>query len=159
MKPLACLILLAAFADDTFTVTLAFETMHCDECRTELEATVKKIPGFKSSSVAGESVTLVIEDKSPVPAFNRLPKDLRLKSATLALSGTVSFADDKATLVAKGSGASLALANPEHPEKIDRLSELKGKLGGKNRFRVTGEWVGGKTLVLGGFEAIDWEGP
>ena len=33
-------------ADDTYTLTLVFQRMHCDECKREAESTVKKIPGF-----------------------------------------------------------------------------------------------------------------
>ncbi len=151
MTLLAAAFLMAA-QEEPYSVTLSFEKMHCDECKAELEATLKKLQGVRSVSIAEAAATLSIGDKSPVPAFNRLPKDLVLRQVTATLRGTVSFAGDKATLVAKGSGVTLALAGP-----ADKLGELKSKLGGKNRFLVTGALQGGKSLVLASFQPADWK--
>jgi copper chaperone CopZ len=142
--------------EDAYTVTLAFEKMHCGECKAEVEAIVGKTPGCVKAAVEGDSLRAVFEEKAAIPAFNRLPADLRLKSIAIDLRGTVSFTGDKATLVAKGSGASLALANPASP-KEDRLAALRKAMGGKNRFQVTGQLAGGKTIVLGSFSATDWK--
>lgn len=149
--------LAAAIDDDAFTVTLAFEKMHCDECKAELEASVKKIQGFKSVIIIENTGTVIFDDKAPIPAFNRLPKDLSLRAAVLTIRGTVSLSGDKATLVAKGSGATLALVNPEKPKAVDRLAELKKQLGGKNRFQVTGALVGGRSIALESFKPADWK--
>jgi copper chaperone CopZ len=147
---------LAAVDEDAITVTLAFERMHCDECKSELEASVRKMQGFKGVSFLGSAVLVLFDEKQPVPAFNRLPKDLSLRAVTLAIRGTVSFAGEKATLVAR-SGSTYALANPDK-SKQDHLGDLKKKLGGKSRFTVSGTIGGdGKTILLQSFQAADWK--
>ena len=151
----ALIALFAAVDEDAIMVTLAFERMHCDECKSELEASVKKMPGFKSVSVSGSSAVVTFDEKASVPAFNRLPKDLSLRSVTLSIRGTVSFAGDKATLVAR-SGVTYALVNPDK-SKTDAVGDLKKKLGGKNRFQVTGTLEGGKSIHLSSFQAADWK--
>jgi hypothetical protein len=140
----------AAVGDDTYAVTLHFQRMHCDECKREAEATVKRIPGFVSVTFAETAAVVLIGDKSPLPAVAGLPKDMGYKGSSLAIHGTVSFSGDKATLVAKGSGATLSLTGAE------KLAELKKKLGGKNRFQVTGG-LAGKSLQLESFQAADWK--
>lgn len=147
----ALLPIVAAVQEDATAVTLAFERIHCDECKSELEASVKKMPGFKSVSFSGGSAVVLFDEKSAVPVFNRLPKDLSLRSVTLAIRGTVSVAGDKATFVAR-SGATYSLANGEK----DVLAELKKKLGGKNRFQVTGTLAGGQ-IHLSAFQPADWK--
>ena len=142
--------------DDSTSLALAFEKMHCAECKVELEAGVKKLPGFRSVQVAGATATLVLEDKAALPALNRFPKDLVLQSAGLRVRGTAVFVGDKASLVTRG-GVTLALANPEKPGQ-DSLGGLKkASAGGKNRFAVSGLLVGGKTLVVESFQAADWK--
>ncbi len=158
LAALLTLLLPALRPEDTHRATLVFETMHCDECRAEIEAILRKVEGFKSVAVEGDRVTLVFEDKAPIPSFRRLPGDLRLKEVLVEISGTVSFAEDKATLVAKGSGAALALVNPEKQDPpADRLAELRRQLGGKNRFRIRGALQGARTVVLASFERTDWK--
>jgi hypothetical protein len=136
-------------ADDTYTLTLVFQRMHCDECKRDAEATVKRLPGFAGVTFAETSAVVVISDKSPVPAVAGLPKDMGYRGAHLTIHGTVSFSGDKATLVAKGSGATISITG-------EKLGELKKKLGGKNRFQVTGALTG-KSLVLESFQAADWK--
>lgn len=148
------LALLLSPQDDAFTVTLAFDKMHCDECKGEVEAILKKKPGFKSLSFTETSAVAAFDEKAAVPALGGFPKDLSLRAVRLSIRGTVSFAGDKATLVAKGSGAALALASAS--PQPDRLAELKKALGGKNRFRVAGVWAGAKGLLLEGFQPADW---
>ena len=152
---LALAALLCAADEDALTVTLTFERMHCDECKAELEASVKKMQGFKGVSFLGSAVLLLFDEKQPVPAFNRLPKDLSLRAVTLAIRGTVSFAGEKGTLVAR-SGSTYALVNGEK-SKADPLGDLKKKLGGKNRFTVTGALGDPKTIALASFQAADWK--
>jgi copper chaperone CopZ len=142
-----------ALQEDAYSVVLQFEKMHCDECKAELETTLKKLQGVKAVSIADAAATLSIADAAPVPQFNRLPKDLSLKLVSLTLRGTAGFAGDKATLVAKGSGMTLVLANAAGQ---DKLAELKAKLGGKNRFQVSGA-LHGKTLQLASFQPADWK--
>jgi copper chaperone CopZ len=147
----------AARPDDVHTATLVFEAMHCDECRLEIEAVLRKVQGFKSVSTSENRVTLEFEDKAPVPSFTRIPRDLQLKEVVLEISGTVSFDGDKAALVARGSGEAISLVNPEKPKPADRLAELRREMGGKNRFRVRGPLAGARKLVLDSFQRTDWK--
>jgi len=138
-----------ARGDDTYTLTLAFQRMHCDECKREAEATVKRLPGFVAVTFAETAAVVIITDKSPVPAVGGLPKDMGYRGSHLAIHGTVSCTGDKATLVAKGSGMTLQLTG-------DKLADLKKKIGGKNRFQVTGALTG-KSLQLESFQPADWK--
>ena len=139
----------AVAADDTYTLTLHFQRMHCDECKREAEATVKRLPGFVAVTFAETAAVVIITDKSPVPAVGGLPKDMGYRGSSLTIQGTVSCTGDKATLVAKGSGATLALAG-------DKIADLKKKLGGKNRFQVSGA-LNGKSLQLESFQTAEWK--
>lgn len=154
MIALAWLALAAVVQDESVSLTLLFEKMHCDECKAEVEARVRKLPGFRSVAFEGDAAKVLLDEKFPVPAVGSFPKDLSLKAQRLALRGTVNASGDKLTLIAKGSSTALGLANPERPP-ADRLSELKQAMGGKNRFRVTG-LLSGRTLVLESFEKADW---
>ncbi len=155
MMTFALLLALAQDRDDAFTVTLGFEKMHCDECKAEVEAILRKKPGFKSLAFQENAVSASFDEKGSVPAFAGLPKDLSLRATRLSIRGTVSFAGDKATLVAKGSGAAFALSNPS--PQADRLAELRKALGGKNRFRVSGVLASAKGLLLEGFQPAEWK--
>ncbi len=135
--------------EDTYTLTLAFQRMHCDECKREAEATVKRLPGFVGVTFAETSAVVQMADKSPVPVVGGLPKDMGYRGSHLTIQGTVNFSGDKATLVAKGSGCTLSLAG-------DKLADLKKKLGGKNRFKVAGS-LAGKSLQLDTFQPAEWK--
>jgi len=139
-----------ATAEDTYTLTLIFQRMHCDECKRDAESTVKRIPGFVGVTFAETAAIVIIGEKSPIPAVVGLPKDMGYRGASLTIHGTVSFSGDKATLVAKGSGATLSLTGGE------KVAELKKKLGGKNRFQVTGG-LAGKSVQLESFQTADWK--
>ena len=141
------LAVLAAQAEDV-SVALVFEKMHCEECRLEVEAGVKRWTGFKSVSTAGNVATVVLEEKAPVPPVGGFPKDLVLSAARITLRGVVSASGEKLTLVAKGSGAVVALG--ETPE-------LKKALGGKSRFKLTGVLAGPKSLKVESFQPADWK--
>jgi copper chaperone CopZ len=147
---IALLLALACVQEDVNTLTLVFEKMHCDECKLEVEARVKKIPGFLSMTFTDATAVVLTAEKAPPPVVGALPKDLRLKAQTIQIRGTVNASGDKLTLVAKGSGATLALGG-------DKLADLKKALGGKNRFRITGPLMGGKTLNVEAFKADDWK--
>ena len=151
MIVLLCLLgsLGAVSRDDTYTLTLVFQKMHCDECKRDAEAAVRRIPGFVGVTFAETAAVVVINDKSPLPAVVGLPKDMGFRGSSLTIHGTVTFSGDRATLVAKGSGATLALTG-------DKVAELKKKSGGKNRFQVTGA-LAGKSLQLDSFQAADWK--
>jgi hypothetical protein len=148
---LAVLAVLAAVQAEDVSVALVFEKMHCEECRLEVEAGVKRWTGFKSVATAGNVATVLLEEKAPVPPVGGFPKDLVLSAARITLRGVVSASGDKLTLVAKGSGAVLALAPG------DQALELKKALGGKNRFRLSGVLAGPKSLRVESFQAVDWK--
>jgi copper chaperone CopZ len=135
--------------DDTYTLTLVFQRMHCEECKREAEATVKRLPGFVAVNFQETAAVVVLADKSPVPAVAGLPKDMGYRGSHLTIHGTVSFSGDKATLVAKGSGATLSITG-------DKLGDLKKKLGGKNRFQLTGA-LAGKSIALESFQTAEWK--
>ena len=144
----------------TYELTLHFEKMHCQECRSELETTLKKLSGFKSFSNNSSNkgaVTLTLLEKAAVPRLNRLPKDLKLMSVTAKIRGTVSFKGGKATLVAKGSGVTLALADPKERKAVKHLAKLKNQLAGKNRFILTGKLEKGNKLILSAFQKTAWK--
>jgi hypothetical protein len=140
----------AAVGDDTYTLTLHFQRMHCDECKREAEAAVRRLSGFVGVSFAETAAVVILGEKSPPPAVAGLPKDMGYRGSSLTIHGTISFSGEKATLVAKGSGATLPLGGAE------KLAELKKKIGGKNRFQVSGNLVG-KSLQLESFQAADWK--
>ena len=135
--------------DDTYTLTLNFQRMHCDECKREAEATVKRLPGFVSVTFAETSAVVLLAEKSAVPAVGGLPKDMGYRGSHLTIHGTVTLSGDKATSVAKGSGTTLQLTG-------DKVAELRKKLGGKNRFQVTGA-LAGKSLQLESFQTAEWK--
>jgi len=139
----------SARGDDTYTLTLTFQRMHCDECKREAEAAVKRLPGFVSVTFADTSAVVLLADKSPVPTVGGLPKDMGYRGSHLTIHGTVTCSGEKATIVAKGSGTTLQLAG-------DKVADLKKKLGGKNRFQVSGG-LNGKSLQLESFQAADWK--
>jgi copper chaperone CopZ len=145
-------LLVAAVQEEPVTVSLAFEKMHCEECRLEVEAKVRRWTGFQSVQTAGNVATVVLDEKSPVPAVGGFPKDLVLQAARLSLRGTVSASGEKLTLVAKGSGAVLALGGAP-----DRLAEPKKALAGRNRFRLDGALAGPKSLLLESFRPAEWK--
>ena len=147
---MALLLAAACVQEDVNTLTLVFEKMHCDECKFEVEARAKKIPGFASMTFADATAVILTAEKAPPPSVGAFPKDLRLKTQTIQIRGTVNASGDKLTLVAKGSGATLALGG-------EKLADLKKALGGKNRFRLTGPLMGGKTLNLESFQPADWK--
>jgi copper chaperone CopZ len=144
----AAALLLAALQDDTYTLTLRYERMHCDECRLETEALLKRLPGAVSSTIGETSATVVVAEAATPAAPAGLPRDIGYKGAWIQVRGTAAAAGERLSFTAKGSGASLALAGP-------KLAELKAALGGKNRFRLSGR-LEGKSLAVESFQAADW---
>lgn len=147
---MTALLLSLCLQEDANVLTLVFEKMHCDECKFEVEARAKKIPGFLSLTFIDATAVVLTAEKAPPPALGALPKDLRLRVQTAQLRGTVNVSGDKLTLVAKGSGATIALGG-------DKVADLKKALGGKNRFRIAGALDGGKTLKVESFQTADWK--
>ena len=73
-------------ADDTYTLTLMFQRMHCDECKREAEGTVKKLPGFVGVTFLETAAVVILADKSPLPAVVGLPKDMGYRGSHLTMS-------------------------------------------------------------------------
>jgi len=136
-------------AEDTFTLTVVFQRMHCEECKREAEAAFRRFPGFVGVTFSENSAVVSLAEHSPVPPVKGLPKDMGFRLVKLAIRGTVSFSGEKATLVAKGSGTAFALSG-------EKLGELRKKIGGKNRFQVTGS-VSGRSLVIESFQTAEWK--
>lgn len=143
------LLCLAALQDDTYPVTLSYARMHCDECRSETEALLKRLPGFKSMTLGETSAQVLFSEQTPPSAPAGLPRDIGYRGASADLRGTVVPAGEKLTFQVKGSGVSLTLGNPA------QVAELRKALGGKNRFKLSGR-LEGKTLALDSFQAADW---
>jgi copper chaperone CopZ len=149
---LLCLLALlpgTATREDTYTLTLMFQRMHCDECKRDAEAAVKRLPGFVSVTFAETFAVVQMAEQSPVPMVTGLPKDMGYRGCHLTIQGTVNFSDDKATLVARGSGCTLSLAG-------GKLADLKKKLAGKHRFQVSGA-LSGKSLQVETFQPAEWK--
>lgn len=135
--------------DDTYTLTLSFQRMHCEECKREAEAAVRRLPGFVAVTFAETAAVVILTEKTPVPAVGGLPKDMGYRGSHLSIHGTVTLNGEKATLVAKTSGTTLQLTG-------DKVAELRKKLGGKNRFQVSGALLG-KSLQLESFQPAEWK--
>jgi copper chaperone CopZ len=144
----------ALLQDDVTTLTLRYERMHCDECRSETEAVLKRLPGFKSVSLGETSAEAQFLEKSPPPSPSGLPRDIGLKRITLSLRGTAAAAGDRLVFQARLSGTSYTLVNPAK-DGADRLAELRAALGGKNRFRIMGT-PSGKDFLLESFKPAEW---
>ena len=108
-------------------------------------------------AISKNDVTLKLLEKASVPGLDRLPKDLKLRSVTLKIRGTVLAKGAAFSLVAKGSGRTLSLANPKGANAVDQLAALKKQLGGKNRFIITGKLKGRKKIVISAIEKTDWK--
>ena len=102
---IALLLTLLCAQEDANTLTLVFEKMHCDECKFEVEARAKKIPGFLSMTFLDATAIVLTAEKAPPPVAGPFPKDMRLKAQTIQIRGTVNASGDKLTLVARSSGA------------------------------------------------------
>jgi hypothetical protein len=48
--------------------------MHCDECKREAEATVKRLRGFVGVTFAETAAVVILADKSPIPAVAGYPR-------------------------------------------------------------------------------------
>jgi hypothetical protein len=105
---LLCLLgmLVPATGDDTYTLTLVFQRMHCEECKREAESTVKRLPGFVAVSFLETAAVVIIADKSPLPAVAGLPKDMGYRGARLAIPSSRRAAGRRSRSPARSSWAS-----------------------------------------------------
>lgn len=155
MSILVCILTLFWNADDeTYTVTLTFQSMHCDSCKEELQANLESLKGVTSVRLGDKSAVVLVEESTKFE-LGKLkpcaPRDMKLAAVLLKIRGIVG-ADLK--LTAKGSGMVFALADPPKKKILD---ELKKALGGENQFWIEGAAVESAKIELSGFEKTAWK--
>ena len=165
MKLLLLLLAVVLVVDDeVLTISLAFEKMHCDECRTTVEAQLRQTHKNAKVTVEGDTATVTIPEGTALDLakiHRALPSDLKLKSIGLTGRGTVTAKGADLRFQPRNTVSEYPLANREERPKAkdDRLAELRKELAGKNRFEITGELrEKDKTiqLVVTGFKKTDW---
>lgn len=143
--------------DETYSVTLTFQSMHCEECKVQLQECLEKIRGVKSVALGGNSATASVEEKTrfELTRFRSAsPRDMKLKSVSLSVRGCVSESGGQFKVTTKGAGQVFSLVNPE---KRDPLSELKQQLGGANKFRIDGIAIEPTKVELNSFAKTDYD--
>ena len=63
---------------DTYQLDITFESMHCAECKTELEGVAERLPGLRSAKIRGNRLLLTLSERAPVPSLNRFPKEIEI---------------------------------------------------------------------------------
>jgi copper chaperone CopZ len=162
LAPLLAFLLLVD--DDVYTVTLAFESMHCDECKSALETNLKAgVKDVQKVAIEGETATVVVKDGG-APDLSKLrravPGDLKLKAVGVKARGTVATKGSDLVFTWKDTTQQVPLSNRDEKPKQDRLSELRKEMGGKNRFEIAGELREKERiprLVVDSFAKTDWE--
>jgi hypothetical protein len=165
MKPLlVALALLLAVDDDLVVVTLVFEKMHCEECKTTLQAQLKQSQkNVKDVVVEGETATLRMMEGTPLDLTKlrrAVPSDLKVKSIGLSARGTVTSRGSELRFQPRDAAVEYPLVNREEKPKEDRVEALRKELGGKNRFEIAGELREkdkATQIVLTGFKKADWK--
>lgn len=143
--------------DETYSVTLTFQSMHCEECKAQLQEGLEKIGGVKSVSLGGNSATAAVEEgaKFVLSKFRSAsPRDMKLKSVSLSVRGCVSESGGQFKVTTKSAGQVFSLVNPE---KRDPLSELKQQLGGANKFRIDGVALEATKVELQSFAKTEYD--
>jgi copper chaperone CopZ len=128
--------------DDTWTIAVKVEAMHCDECKAGLEANLKAIKDARVET-EGTTVTVTVPEKVRVGTKTiaaALPSDLKLKSVTVTFRAVVTAKGERLDARAKDSGQTFALANLDDRKK-DAVGELKKSLKDPWKYVVTGELV------------------
>ncbi|HTF55677.1 MAG TPA: heavy-metal-associated domain-containing protein [Planctomycetota bacterium] len=165
MAWMLALVLWAQSGEETYTVTIAVKSMHCDECRDTLVARLKALPGVKSAEPNAEKLTVLVTilEKHPIRLKTIqacVPGDMKMERATVSLRGTVSAFGMTLQLKAKVSNTTYELGDKD-PKKNEKQAELREALGqGKKKFRITGELVERdkrEVLVIESFEAVEWK--
>jgi copper chaperone CopZ len=155
-------------AEETYTVRITFEGMHCEECRKGTGSGLKAVPGVKSVSLddsAGSATLQVSEEFGTRLSLLRkaVPSDVKISSFDVVLRGTVHVKDDVATFRSRISRQKVHLRNHEvEGEKtVDHVGELKKQVaGGTSRFRISGfvkENKKGAFLSITSFQQTDWK--
>ena len=143
--------------DETYSVTLTFQSMHCEECKAQLQETLEKIGGVNSVALGGNSATAAVKESArfDLAKFRcASPRDMKLKSVSVSLRGRVSESSGQFKLTTKAAAQVFHLVNPE---KRDPLSELQQQLGGANKFRIDGVAVEATKLELHSFEKTEYD--
>lgn len=143
--------------DETYSVTLTFQSMHCEECKAQLQESLEKIGGVKSLALSGNSATAAVEEgaKFVLAKFRSAsPRDMKLKSISLSVRGRVAESGGRFKVTTKSAGQVFDLVNPE---KRDPLSELKQQLGGANKFRIEGVALEATKVELQSFEKTEYD--
>ncbi|MBI4563077.1 MAG: cation transporter [Planctomycetes bacterium] len=152
-------------AEETTRVALTVKAMHCDECKSSLEANLKALPGVKSVEFSGDKLTATVEilEKQPVHLKSLracVPSDLKLEKVALTIRGNVQSFGMLISLIAKDSKTQYELGDRD-PQKAGKLNELRGALGGgKTKFKIVGELIEREKreiLIVDSFEAAEWE--
>jgi len=169
MKLPALALLCVAFVcidDGAVIVTIGFEKMHCDECRTTAESQLKRAQGgVKTVAIDGETATVTIEEGTKLELSKlrkAIPTDLKIKSLGLCARGTVSAKGSLLNFQPRDTALEFQLANREERPKSedDKVGALKKEMGGKNRYEVSGELREKDKvtqLVLTSYKKTDWK--
>ena len=157
--------LAAQAGEETYTVTLAVKSMHCDECKATLDARLKAVAGVKTVEINAEKLAVLatVLEKNAIRLKTLqacVPGDMKLERATVSLRGGVTATGMMLQLKAKASGAVYELGDKD-PKSNEKQAALREALGqGKKKFRITGELVEREkreVLAIDSFEAVDWK--
>jgi len=79
--------------EETYTVTIAVKSMHCDECRDTLVARLKALPGVKSAEPNAEKLTVsvTILEKHPIHLKTIQAAERSLMSTTSMFWGGAAY--------------------------------------------------------------------
>jgi len=155
----------AQSGEETYTVTLAVKSMHCDECKATLDVRLKAVAGVKTVEPNAEklTVTVTVLEKHAIRLKTLqacVPGDMKLERATVSLRGVVSAMGMMLQLKGKASGAVFELGDKD-PKSNEKQAALREALGqGKKKFKITGELVEREkreVLAMDSFEAVEWK--
>jgi len=151
------LVLMLSFWEETYTVTLQFQSMHCEECKTDLTQRLEKVRGVQSVRIGGCSAVADVEERSrfDLGSFRGAkPRDMRLLEVRISLRGRASEAGGHVRITAKSSGQVIDLVNPE---RQDTVGDLKNQLGGSNKFFIEGVALESTRVELHRFSKTEFE--
>ncbi|GEM_PF-5526257 len=157
MEVLIGVVLSLAVGEDTYTVTLTFQTMHCESCREELTTALGRVPGKKSVALGDKSAVVQVEERSKFDLGRyrtASPRDMKLVSVRIRVRGKVSDTGGRVKVTTRGAAQVFDLRNPE---KQDVLGEIRKQLGGDNKFFVEGVALAASALELLRFEKTTYE--
>jgi copper chaperone CopZ len=157
--------LTAQTGEETYPVTLAVKSMHCEECKATLDARLKPLAGVKTVETNAEklTVTVTVLEKHAIRLKTLqacVPGDMKLERVTVTLRGVVSAFGMMLQLKAKASNAAYELGDKD-PKNNEKQAALRESLGqGRKKFKITGELVEREkreVLAMDSFEAVEWK--